>query len=111
MEKFAQVVLVPVFTGLFMVLGVSLLLGAAGIIVYQVIIFLRDGVWPALSAIDALIYYEAPWALAPTSWFGLYKVLQATPLSAGLLVLGVAMILLLIAIATAIGEALGTHRT
>ena len=61
-----------------------------GILGWQVYGYLRYAVWNSLSVIDALRWLGSKWALStPTDWTGLYSILNWTPLSVGVFVLGV----------------------
>lgn len=54
---------------------------AIGILGYQVYIYLRLGYWVPISVVTALGWLNSAWALAPTEWLGLHKVLGFLPLS------------------------------
>ena len=72
-----------------MLSALGCMLGALGVVAYQVFRYLKDGVWTALSVLDALKQAGIEWAFRPTDWYGLYQSLDWTPFSAGLFVLGV----------------------
>jgi len=65
------------------------LLTPLGILGWQVYGYLRYAVWNSLSVIDALRWLGSNWASStPTDWTGLYSILEWTPLSFGVLILG-----------------------
>lgn len=74
----------------FVAIAVSLwLLTPLGILGWQVYGYLRYAVWNSLSVIDALRWLGSSWASStPTDWTGLYSILEWTPLSVGILILG-----------------------
>ena len=63
-------------------------LGAFGILGYQIYFYLRSGYWLSISIITALGWLESEWALNPTQWLGLHKILNSVPLSVASLAFG-----------------------
>jgi hypothetical protein len=72
-----------------MVSAIGCMLGALGVLAYQVFRYVKDGVWTAFSVLDTLKQAGIEWAFRPTDWYALHQSLDWTPLSAGLFVLGV----------------------
>jgi hypothetical protein len=64
------------------------ILGALGILGYQIYFYLRSGYWLSISIITALGWLESEWALNPTQWLGLHEILDSIPLSVTSLALG-----------------------
>jgi len=56
-------------------------LSGLSIVGWQVYGYLRQEVWQPVSAIDALRYLNMKWAIAPTDWLGLYRILEWMPLA------------------------------
>ncbi len=76
------------FEGGFGIMGAGML-----VVLYQIFYYLKEGDWLTISVIDALIYVQKdpwPWLLYPGDWVGFHNLLQKTPLSVGLAVLGIA---------------------
>ena len=69
--------------------GTWCVLGALGVLAFQIYHYLRYGSWIALSVLDVLKGVGIEWALRPADWAGLHQFLDWVPLSAALLVLGV----------------------
>jgi hypothetical protein len=65
-----------------------------GILGWQIYGYLRYAVWNSLSVIDSLRWLGSEWASNPTDWTGLYSVLEWTPLSVGVLILGIFLYLI-----------------
>lgn len=59
-------------------------LAAIATLAYQTWQFLQTGEWLALSLLSPLRLLKLSWALSPQSWFGLYKIFDAIPLSLAL---------------------------
>ncbi len=57
------------------------ILGAIGILGWQVYTYLKFGEWHQLSVITALRWSSIEWAFSPTKWIGIYKILDGFPLS------------------------------
>ena len=74
--------------GLIFISGGLGALVALGIVLWQIYIFLKSGQWLSLSVISALNWCQVEWAIVPTEWFGLYKVLNWLPLSLTSLIIG-----------------------
>jgi len=71
-----------------------LILCGPGILIYQLYIYLKNGAWLSLSMIDGLVWTgRLSWAKNPTDWLGLHKVLDSTPLSLGLFLIGIALLI------------------
>ncbi len=66
------------------------LLGAIAVWFYQIYIFLLNGFWMSISVVTALSWLKVQWALAPSQWLGLHKILDFLPLS--LFSLGIAVV-------------------
>ena len=84
--------------GWFCVIGMLICLGAPAFVGIQCIGYLYDGVWPSVSVLDAIRYWfpyseGVRWLYMPTEWLGVWKILNATPASVGILIVGVAVIL------------------
>ena len=69
------------------VLGGASFLACFGIVGWQIFHYLKDGDWQPLSVITAMGWAGLEWAFSPTSWLGLYKVLDWMPLSIAALAL------------------------
>jgi hypothetical protein len=69
------------FSGIFYLVGILLLLTCAGIIGYQLFIYLYQGGWTSLP-LGSLLRFAPDqfymWVLDPTSWIGLHKVVHWT---------------------------------
>ena len=77
-----------------MLAGVMSMLSGIGVLGYEAFLYLKNGLWPGISVLYALQQAGNEWALHPTDWYGLYKLLDSTPLSVALFVSGVLAILL-----------------
>jgi len=62
---------------------------------FQIINYLKKGFWEPLSLIDILQYFHINWALWPTNWIGLWKILNVLNASVPIIFLCL-MILMLI---------------
>lgn len=51
---------------------------------YQVFLFAQYGFWVEISAADVMVWLGSEWALHPTSWYGIHRVLSY--INAGLFV-------------------------
>lgn len=71
-----------------MLAGTWCVLGAPGVLAFQIYHHLKYGSWMALSVLDILKGAGIEWAVRPTDWFGLHQSLDWVPLSAALFVLG-----------------------
>ncbi len=67
---------------------VAILLGGISILLYQAYEYLRLGVAPAYSVVTAMVLLGIDWAIAPSDWVGLFRILSSTPLSLVLIVIG-----------------------
>ncbi|UZJ44466.1 hypothetical protein OOT55_17690 [Marinimicrobium sp. C6131] len=56
-----------------------------GVVIWQAFSWLQSGDWQAISVIDFLLWtgLEGAWLNEPTSWIGLWKMLDWMPLSVG----------------------------
>ena len=68
------------------------ILGAIGTFGWQLYTYLKAGAWHSLSIITAMRWFGIEWALTPSDWFGIYKILDAFPLSLFYFVLGLAVV-------------------
>jgi hypothetical protein len=63
-------------------LGFYCLLIAAGLFIYQSVVWLHNGVWPDIRVYDPLFSIFGPkalaqsWLYAPGSWFGVHKIVK-----------------------------------
>lgn len=74
-----------VIAGAFVTTGVLVFLGVLG---WQVLHYLREGVWFPVSVIDGLEHVGFEWALNPTSWIGLHNVLSIVNLGFAVMICG-----------------------
>ena len=84
-----------------LVLAASLIIvpfiAAAGVLIFQCFLWLREGEWVGLSATLFFEYFLSPegpfvhWLDNPESWHGVHKLITATPLSVFLLLVGIAV--------------------
>jgi hypothetical protein len=72
----------------FTIAAFSLIVGAAGVVLYQIYGFLRIGDWQSISIIDCLIYAGMEWAKEPSDWVGFWKLLDYFPFSLSLFIVG-----------------------
>lgn len=93
----AAVVLIPILHGYFSggssednekgpsilqpIFGGAVFLSGFGVVIYQAYIYLKNGLWHPISSIDALVLLEVEWAISPSDWFGIWKILNQIPLS------------------------------
>ena len=76
-------------------------IAAAGVVLYQCFLWLKEGEWVGMSATLFFRYYLSPdspfvhWLDNPESWFGVHKLIIATPLSVFLFLSGVAVVIVL----------------
>ncbi|EAQ63732.1 hypothetical protein MED121_03507 [Marinomonas sp. MED121] len=68
--------------------GVLITLSAPGVLIFQLYKYLRTDTWIEISFLDVLAKINFQWAIDPTDWFGLWRVLNWLPLSVVLLLLG-----------------------
>ena len=66
------------------------ILGGLGILGHQTYVWLRWGVWKEMSVMTALKWLNLKWAAFPQDWVGLHSILEKTPLSLGLVIVGIA---------------------
>ena len=64
-------------------------LGGIAVFLWQIYGYLRFEVWRSVSVVDVLRFAEIRWAFLPNDWLGLYRVLDWTPISVFLPLLGV----------------------
>lgn len=83
------------WTGVAALITLASFSGGLCILIWQIYGYLRFENWRSLSLVDVLSSFEVKWAIAPTDWIGLHRILEWTPLS--LLVLIVGLVLALIA--------------
>jgi hypothetical protein len=74
-----------VIAGLFVSAGVLSFLGILG---WQVVHYLKEGVWFPVSVVDGLEYVGFEWALNPSSWIGLHNVLNIVNLGFAIMICG-----------------------
>lgn len=74
-----------VVAGLFVSAGVLSFVAVLG---WQVLHYLKEGVWLPVSVVDGLQYVGLEWALHPTSWVGLYNVLNIVNLGFAIMICG-----------------------
>ena len=82
------------WTGVAALITVVSFFGGFCILLWQVYGYLRQEVWQPVSTIDALRYVNMKWAIAPTDWLGLYRVLEWMPLALLLPITGVVLALI-----------------
>ena len=64
------------------------------ILIWQVYGYLRLESWRSLSTLDVLRSFEMKWAITPTDWLGLYRILEWMPLSLSLPIVGIVLALI-----------------
>lgn len=86
-----------------MVSAVFPFLGSITILLYQVYLWAKYGVWSDFSTVDALKNLSSregwPWLWSPSDWLGIHMVLEMLPLWGGLLLIYAVLIPLGIGIA------------
>jgi hypothetical protein len=68
-----------------------------GLVGWQIYHYLRHDIWNSVSVVSALQWSGVKWAIAPTDWLGLHRILEWMPLSLAFVVIG---ILILFAVAS-----------
>jgi hypothetical protein len=63
-------------------------LGALGVLGWQIYEWMRSSTWISLPALAPLQWLDVPWALSPQHWLGVHQALSSTPLSIALLLVG-----------------------
>ncbi len=51
------------------------------VLIWQIYSYLRIDVWSSVSPVDVLRWAGVSWAVFPTDWLGLYRVMDWMPLS------------------------------
>jgi hypothetical protein len=74
--------------------GVASIVGGFGLFCYQIYLWLRWGDWASYSLLSPLSYFEylQPWVYYPSEWVGINKILEKTPLSLFLIILGIILL-------------------
>ncbi len=73
---------------IFLMLASVLIISGIGVLGYQIYYWFRYGEWFPMSTLYFL-YDHWDWANIPTEWIGLHKVIDSTPLSLALSLLGI----------------------
>ena len=73
-------------------------LGALAVLAWQCYRYLKLGVWPTLTVIDAMKAAGIDWATRPTDWLGVYALLAKTSLALAIFGLGLLALVLSIPI-------------
>jgi hypothetical protein len=55
--------------------------GGLGVFGYQIYVYLKQGAWKSISIVTLLEWFKVEWAGNPSNWFGVYRILDAIPLS------------------------------
>lgn len=85
-----------IFSSFFIWGGLAVALSGLAVLGYQTFLFLREGEWISYTLLYLAKFLPdgiSQWAIAPDSWFGVHKILNASPLSGGLLLVGVFIII------------------
>lgn len=80
-ESESSVSLADDFASVFTSTVTLLILGAIGIVGWQLYTYLKLGEWHSISVITAMRWCEIKWSFSPTGWLGLYEILDFVPLS------------------------------
>jgi len=75
-----------------LMLAVGFWMAGAGVLLWQVAVFLRYGEWPPYSVVRALQWAGVPWAFEPTDMLGAHKILEWMPFSGSLFLVGALVI-------------------
>lgn len=78
--------------------------GGLGVLGWQVLVWLQSAVWTPISIVTGLRWLEFSWAVNPTGWRDVHRLLNDFPLAIGLPLLGWAVGWVAIAIAKDIGK-------
>jgi hypothetical protein len=82
------------WTGVAALLVLASFFGGACILLWQVYGYLRFESWQPLSLVDVLSRFEVRWAIAPTDWLGLHRILEWMPLSVLVPIIGLVLALI-----------------
>lgn len=55
--------------------------GGIGVLVWQVLQFMKFGIWNPVSVISALELMKVQWAFEPNDWMGIHEIFKFMPLS------------------------------
>lgn len=66
--------------------------GGFSTVIYQVFLWLKDGLWKSMSILYPF-YDSWHWARYPYDWVWVHKILEFIPMSFGLVVLGIVLII------------------
>lgn len=67
------------------------IVAGAGLLGWQILTYLMDGVWNSVSVVDILAHLDVRWAEQPSTWLGLHSLLERVPASAAAIVLGLSL--------------------
>jgi len=73
----------------FAIFMLGFFLGPIGIVGWQIYEYLRHDIWNSVSVVSALQWLGVKWAIVPTDWVGLHRILEWTPMSLTLVAIGV----------------------
>jgi hypothetical protein len=67
------------FSGIFYLMGISLILTSLGVVCFQLFLYLYKGGWTSIQLQSVLAFapYDLyAWVVEPTSWLGLHKIVK-----------------------------------